>query len=109
MPPPKIPTIIGSTTDSVNKADIAASTALPPAASIAAPAADATGWLATTMPRAPEAGRFSQSNGASVRWRQAGAVIGEASAGQAGEEVGPGLGAAAMKDRSEPPRSRRAP
>jgi len=38
-----IPTIIGSTTVSVNRVAIAASTALPPAASISAPAAEASG------------------------------------------------------------------
>ena len=43
MPPPISPTIIGSTMVSVNSAAIAASTALPPAASISAPAAEASG------------------------------------------------------------------
>jgi hypothetical protein len=43
----------------VNSAAIAASTALPPAASISAPAADASGWFVTTMPRDPRAGCFS--------------------------------------------------
>ena len=53
MPPPMMPTIIGSTTVSANSAAIAASIALPPAASISAPAAEASGWLVTTMPRLP--------------------------------------------------------
>jgi hypothetical protein len=43
MPPPKMPTIIGSTTVRVNRAATAASMALPPAASISAPAAEASG------------------------------------------------------------------
>ena len=43
MPPPMIPTIIGSTTVSANRVAIAASMALPPAASISAPAAEASG------------------------------------------------------------------
>jgi hypothetical protein len=38
-----MPTIIGSTTVSANSVAIAASTALPPAASISAPALDASG------------------------------------------------------------------
>jgi hypothetical protein len=62
MPPPRTPTIIGSTTVKVKNAAIAASTALPPAASISAPAAEANGWLVTTMPRMPVAGCFSQRN-----------------------------------------------
>ena len=66
-PPPKMPTIIGSTTVSVNSVATAASTALPPAASISAPAAEASGWLLTTRPRLPVAGRFSQSNGVPAR------------------------------------------
>src|ERR1700738_2056623 len=70
MPPPMIPTIIGSTTVSVNKVAIAASMALPPAASISAPATDASGWLLTTMPRLPDAGCFWQTNVVPARWRQ---------------------------------------
>ena len=58
-PAPKMLTIIGSTTVRANSAATAASTALPPAASISTPAADPRGWLATTMPRVAEAGRFS--------------------------------------------------
>ena len=42
-PPPRTPTIIGSTTVSVNSVATAASTALPPAASISTPAAEASG------------------------------------------------------------------
>jgi len=68
-----MPTIIGSTTVSVNRAAIAASTALPPPASISAPAAEASGWLVTTMPRAPMAGCLSQANG--MRLRQPVSVI----------------------------------
>jgi hypothetical protein len=34
--------------------------ALPPDSNISAPAAEAKGWLVTTMPREPSAGRFSQ-------------------------------------------------
>lgn len=58
MPPPMMPTIMGSTTVSVNKVAIAASMALPPAASISAPALEASGWLLTTMPRLETAGIF---------------------------------------------------
>ena len=58
MPPPMMPTIIGSTTVSANSVAIAASMALPPAASISAPELDASGWLLTTMPRLPVAGCF---------------------------------------------------
>ncbi len=56
-----MPTIIGSTTVSANNAATAASTALPPPSRISAPAAEASGWLVTTMPREPVAGRFSQT------------------------------------------------
>ena len=70
MPPPKMPTIMGSTTVSVKSAATAPSTALPPAASISAPAAEASGWLVTTMPRVPTAGVFSQSNRVAARSRQ---------------------------------------
>ena len=62
MPPPSTPTIIGSTTVSANSDATAASMALPPASSISEPAADASGWLVTTIPRDPVAGRFSQVN-----------------------------------------------
>ena len=48
--PPIRPTIIGSTTVSANCAATAASTALPPAASISMPAAEPSGWLVTTTP-----------------------------------------------------------
>ena len=48
--PPIRPTIIGSTTVSANWAATAASMALPPAASISMPAAEASGWFVTTMP-----------------------------------------------------------
>ena len=65
-----MPTIIGSTTVSAKHAAIAASIALPPAASISAPAADASGWLVTTMPRVPIAGCFSQRNVVPARVRQ---------------------------------------
>jgi hypothetical protein len=44
--------------------------ALPPAASISAPAADASGWLLTTMPRLPDAGCFRQLKTVFVRSRQ---------------------------------------
>ena len=43
MPAPKMPTIMGSTTVSAKSAPMAASTALPPAASISAPAAEPSG------------------------------------------------------------------
>ena len=43
IPPPVISTIIGSTTVSVNRVAITASMALPPAASISIPAAEASG------------------------------------------------------------------
>src|SRR5262249_5803527 len=70
IPPPMMPTIIGSTTVSVNRVAIAASIALPPAASISAPEADASGWLLTTMPRLPAAPFFLQVNVVAVRFRQ---------------------------------------
>ena len=60
-PPPSTPTIIGSTTVSANSAATAASIALPPASSISAPAAEASGWLVTTIPFEPVAGCFSQT------------------------------------------------
>jgi hypothetical protein len=50
---------MGSTTLKVNSAATAASTALPPAQSISEPAAEAKGWLVTTMPRDARAGCFS--------------------------------------------------
>ena len=68
--PPIRPTIIGSTTVSANWAATAASMALPPAASISMPAAEASGWFVTTMPRVPWAGCFSQVNGVPARSRQ---------------------------------------
>jgi hypothetical protein len=43
IPPPSGPTIIGSTTESAKSAATAASKALPPASSISAPAAEASG------------------------------------------------------------------
>jgi len=70
MPPPMMPTIIGSTTVSVNRVAIAASMALPPAANISAPALEASGWLLTTMPRLETAGIFWQSKVVAVRSRQ---------------------------------------
>ena len=75
-PPPSGPTIIGSTTDSANSAAIAASTALPPAASISAPAAEASGWLVTTMPREARAGVFSVACAAAAPGRGAAWVTG---------------------------------
>ena len=45
-----MPFIIGSVRPSTAFAAIAASTALPPAASTCAPALDASGWLVATMP-----------------------------------------------------------
>ena len=75
MPPPAMPTIIGSTTVSVKNAAIAASKAFPPSASICAPAAEASGWFATTMPFVPIAGCFSQSNRVDARSRQLNWVI----------------------------------
>ena len=59
-PPPRMPTIIGSATVSAKSEATAASMALPPASRICAPAAEASGWLVTTMPREPLAGFFSQ-------------------------------------------------
>jgi hypothetical protein len=61
MPPPITPTIIGSTTVSASRLATAASIALPPRAKISAPAAEASGWLVTTI-LAPQAGRLSHSN-----------------------------------------------
>src|SRR5260370_18336670 len=68
--PPIRPTIIGSTTVSANWVATAASMALPPAASISMPAADANGWLEATMPALACAGRFSQVNCVAARSRQ---------------------------------------
>ena len=68
--PPISPTIIGSTTVSANCMATAASIALPPAASISRPAAEASGWLVTTMPLVPCAGCFSQVNCVPARSRQ---------------------------------------
>ncbi len=70
MPPPEKPTIIGSTTLSANRVATAASTALPPAASISAPAMAPSGLFAVTMPLEPVAGRFSQSKTTLARSRQ---------------------------------------
>ena len=53
-PPHRMPNIAGSTAVSVNNAATAASTALPPAASISAPTAGASGCLVTTMPQLRE-------------------------------------------------------
>ena len=61
VPPPKMPTIIGSTTVSVNSAATVASIALPPDAIISAAAADASGWFVTAMPREAVTGVFSHS------------------------------------------------
>src|SRR5438876_3563647 len=69
-PAPNTPTIIGSTTLSANNAATAASTAFPPPASISAPAADASGWLVTTIPRAAVTGRFSVWNVVPARGRE---------------------------------------
>jgi hypothetical protein len=44
--------------------------ALPPAANISTPAAEASGWLLTTMPRLAVAGRRSQVKTVPVRSRQ---------------------------------------
>jgi hypothetical protein len=49
--------------------------ALPPAASISAPALDASGWLLTTMPRLPDAGRFWHAKTVFVRSRQCPLII----------------------------------
>src|SRR4051812_18968187 len=68
--PPIRPTIIGSTTVSANWAATAASTALPPAASISMPAAEPSGWLVTTTPLVPCAGCFSQVKSVPARSRQ---------------------------------------
>ena len=48
-------------------AAIAASMAFPPAASISAPAAEASGWFVATIPREPVAGRFSQTKALPAR------------------------------------------
>src|SRR6185503_11690555 len=81
-----MPTIIGSTTVSANSAATAASTALPPAASISVPAAEASGWLVTTMPRAALAGRFSVVKRVPARSRQV--MIVGASGARPGRAVG---------------------
>ena len=77
MPPPEKPTIIGSTTVSVNSVATAASTALPPAASISAPAIAPSGLFAVTMPRLPVAGCFSQSKVTFARARHDGSAAGD--------------------------------
>jgi hypothetical protein len=59
MPAPQMPTIMGSTTVRAKSEAMAASIALPPAASISAPAAEPSGWLVTTMPQDPRAGCLS--------------------------------------------------
>jgi hypothetical protein len=68
--PPIRPTIIGSTTVRANWQATAASMALPPAASISRPAADASGWLVTTMPLRPCADCFSHVKCVPARSRQ---------------------------------------
>ena len=68
--PPISPTIIGSTTVKANCAATAASIALPPAASISRPAAEASGWFVATMPLRPCAGCFSQVKTVPARCRQ---------------------------------------
>src|SRR5476649_1993947 len=73
--PPISPTIIGSTTVSANWVATAASTALPPPASISMPAAEASGWFDATMPRLPCAGFFSQVKRVPARSRQFDAVM----------------------------------
>ncbi len=65
-----MPTIIGSTTVSVNNAAMAASTALPPAAIISTAAAEAKGWLVTAMPRLAVTAVFSQMKEVPARLRQ---------------------------------------
>ncbi len=75
MPPPRMPTIIGSTTVSAKNAAMAASIALPPAASISAPAAEARAWLVTTIPRRPAAGCFSHVKVVPARVRQSDCAI----------------------------------
>jgi hypothetical protein len=79
MPPPSRPTIIGSTTLRTNSAAMPASMALPPSASISAPAAEASGWLVTTMPRLPVAGRLLGAKTVPARLRQSWVIIGGAS------------------------------
>ena len=49
-PPPKGPTIIGSTTESANAVPTAASKAFPPEERIDIPTDEATGWLEVTIP-----------------------------------------------------------
>src|SRR5471032_2654042 len=73
--PPIRPTIIGSTTVRANWVATAASTALPPPASISMPAAEASGWFDATMPRLPCAGFFSQVKRVPARSRQFDAVM----------------------------------
>ncbi len=65
-----MPTIIGSATLSANSPAMAASAALPPAASVSAAAAEARGWFVTAIPRAPRAGCFSCVKRVAVRARQ---------------------------------------
>ncbi len=56
-PPPPMPEAAGSTTPRANPHATAASTALPPAWSMATPAWAASGRAALTMPRTPRADR----------------------------------------------------
>jgi hypothetical protein len=69
-PPPKKPTIIGSTTVRVNSAATVASMALPPIAIISIAAADASGWLVTAMPRWALTGVFSVEKVVPAKERQ---------------------------------------
>jgi hypothetical protein len=75
MPAPKTPTIIGSTTVRAKSEAMAASMAFPPAASISAPATEASGWFVPTTPREAVTGRFSVSNSVPARLRQPLAVM----------------------------------
>jgi hypothetical protein len=65
-----MPTIIGSTTLSVNSAVIAASTAFPPLTSTSAAAADARGWFVTTIPPEAMTGDLSHANVVPAEARQ---------------------------------------
>src|SRR5262245_42144755 len=57
-PSPPMPHIIGSSTPSAAATAIAASKALPPCSSTAAPMIAARGWADATMPRRPKASGY---------------------------------------------------
>ncbi len=65
-----MPTIIGSTTVRANAVATAASTALPPRASVSIPAADASGWFEATTTSDATTSRLLVSKTVPARFRQ---------------------------------------